>query len=133
MMGPLSFFMAAALVGSSVGADEISPNLGVYDKVPGLSSSPYYGFKVREYGSEEWLDTFALLTECTAEKLCNTTPSAFSSLNGWSNTYLNFEMKDGADIEIRVTKLADGQVEDIKKAVVHPEKAADECEYKMAV
>ena len=120
--------MAAALVGSSVGADDTSSNLGVYDKVPGLSSSPYYGFKVREHGSEEWLDTFALLTECTAEKLCNTTPSAFSSLNGWSNTYLNFEMKDGANVEIRITKLADGQVEDIEKAVVHPEKAADELE-----
>ena len=79
-----------------VEAVEGNPNLNVYDKVPGLSPSPYYSFKVREYGSEEWLDTFALLTECTAEKLCNTTPSAFSSLNGWSNTYLNFEMKNGA-------------------------------------
>ena len=65
-MGHLTVLMAAAIVvGNSlsiVEAVEGSPNISVYDKVPGLSSSPYYSFKVREYGSEEWLDTFALLT-----------------------------------------------------------------------
>ena len=131
-MGHLTFLLAAAIIiGNSlctVEAVEGYPNLNVYDKVPGLSPSPYYSFEVREYGSEEWLDTFALLTECTAEKLCNTTPSAFSSLNGWSNTYLNFEMKNGVEIEIRITKLEDGQVKDIEKAVVHPRKAAEACE-----
>ena len=128
MMAHSSFVIAVALVGGSVAVEQDSPNLSVYGSVPGLSHSPYYGFRVREYGSEEWLDTFALMTECTAEKLCNTTPAAFGTLNGWSNTYTNFEMKDGIDVEIRITKLVDGQVQDIEKAVVHPVKAAEECE-----
>ena len=86
-----------------------------------------YSFKVREHGTEEWLDTFALVTECTAEKFCNTT-GAFDNLEGWSNTYVNFEMREGAEVEIRITKLSEeGLKGDIEKAVVHPEKAAREC------
>ena len=125
--GHLGVVITIALIGSSIGTSLVSSNLSVYDKVPGLPPSPYYSFRVREYGSEEWLDTFALLTECTAEKFCNTT-GAFEVLNGWSNTYLNFEMKDKTDIEIRITKLVDGHVEDIEKAVVHPVNAAEECD-----
>ena len=49
------------------------PELSVYGEVPGLEPSPFYKFKVRKEGSEEWLDTFAFLTECTLEKYCNTT------------------------------------------------------------
>ena len=129
-MGHLSYVLGAALIGSSIGTATglASANLSVYERVPGLSPSPYYSFKVREYGSEEWLDTFALLTECTAEKLCNTTPSAFGNLNGWTNTYINFEMKDGVEIEVRITKLVEGKVDEIEKAVVHPVKAAEDCE-----
>ena len=82
---------------------------------------------MREFGSEEWLDTFALVTECTGEKFCNTT-GAYELLNGWSNTYLNFEMKDGTDIEIQITKLVEGNMEDIKKAKVRPVNAAKRCD-----
>ena len=58
----------------------------------------------------------------------NWAPGAFDALEGWSNTYVNFEMKDGAKVEIRITKLSDdGHKGDIEKAVVHPEKAAQEC------
>ena len=122
-MWHLTYVMTAALFGCSLTTGQESPNLSVYGDVPGLSPSPYYSFKVRERGSEEWLDTFALLTECTAEKFCNTT-GMYELLNGWSNTYINFEMKDGAEIEIKITKLIEG---DIEKAVVHPVKAAEEC------
>lgn len=45
----------------------------MYGPVPGLAPSPYYRLQVREEGSDSWLDTFTLLTECTAENFCNTT------------------------------------------------------------
>ena len=64
-----------------------------------------------------------MLTECTAEKFCNTT-GMFGLLEGWSNTYINFEMKDGTEIDIKIYKLFEG---DIEKAVVHPVKAAEDC------
>ena len=126
-MGYLRYLIIAAFIKSCMGdTDQEAQKLSVYGPVPGLSPSPYYSFKVREYGSEEWLDTFALVTECTGEKFCNTT-NAFDAMEGWSNTYINFEMKDGVEIEIRITKLSDGHKDDIEKAVVHPEKAAEDC------
>ena len=126
-MEHLSYVITAALIGNSLGIGQESPNLGAYEPVPALSPSPYYSFRVRELGSEEWMGTFALFTECSAEKFCNTT-GAYDQLNGWSNTYLNFEMKDGTNIEIQITKLVDGNMEDIKKAVVHPVNAAKRCD-----
>ena len=77
---------------------------------------------MREQGSEEWLNTFALVTECTLEKYCNTT-GFYDQLKDWSNTYINFEMKSGVDIEIEITKLLEGGIE---KAVVHPVNAAEQ-------
>ena len=58
-----------------------------------------------------------LVTECTAEKLCSTT-NIYDHLQDWSNSYINFEMKDGVQVEIEVTK-SWGE-DDIHKAVVHP-------------
>ena len=101
-----------------------SSDLQVYGDVPGLSPSPYYSFRVREVESGEWLETFALMTECTAEKFCNTT-GMYDQLNGWSNTYINFEMQDGVEIEIEISKLWG---DPIKKAVVHPYSASQSCD-----
>ena len=126
-MGDLRYIIITVLIGKCLGTGLESTNLGIYEHVPGLSPSPYYSFRVRELGSDEWLGTFALFTECTAEKFCNTT-GAYELLNGWSNTYLNFEMKDGINIEIQITKLVDGNMEDIKKAAVHPVSAAKRCD-----
>ena len=78
-----------------------SPRLSVYGKVPGLSPSPYYEFRVREKKSGEWKDTFALMTECSLEKVCNTT-GFYDQLANWSNTYINFEMQAGVDVEIEI-------------------------------
>ena len=126
-MGDLRYVILTLVIGNSLGKTQVSPNLGIYEHVPGLSPSPYYSFRLRELGSDEWLGTFALFTECTAEKFCNTT-GAYELLDGWSNTYINFEMKDGINIEIQITKLVDGIMEDIKKAAVHPVNAAKRCD-----
>ena len=96
----------------------------VYGPVPGLTPSPYYSHQVRRETSDTWLDTFTLHTECTAEKFCNTT-GMFDNLNGWSNSYLNLEIEEGTEVEIKLTKLWG---EPVTKAVVHPREAARSCE-----
>ena len=98
-----------------------SENIHTYGDVPGLPPSPYYSFRLREVGCEDWMDTFALVTECTAEKYCNTT-GFYDHIGEWSNTYINFEMKDNVQVEIEVTKLWGNH---ITKAVVHPYPTAE--------
>ena len=98
--------------------------ISVYEGVPGLEPSPYYSIRLRKEGSSDsWLDTFALVTECTKEKYCNTT-NHYEILGNWSNSYVNFEMKDGVGIVIEITKLYG---EPITKAVVHPYTASKSC------
>ena len=108
---------------SYVQANENDDELSVYGKVPGLSPSPFYQIKVRKEGSEHWLDPFTLVTECTTDKFCNTT-GIYHHVHEWSNSYINFEMKDGIDIEIVISKLFG---EPIEKAVVHPYTASKNC------
>ena len=81
----------------------------MYGPVPGLPPSPYYRLQVREGGNEAWLDTFTLLTECTGEKFCNTT-GMFENLKDWSNSYLNFEMEEG--VEVEVAEIVEVEVEE---------------------
>ena len=121
-MSYIPYVIGALLLCSNLATSQESPNLSVYGNVPGLSASPYYSFRVKEHESEKWLDTFALVTECTLEKYCNTT-GFYENLRDWSNTYINFEMKSGAQIDIEITKLEGA----IAKAVVHPIKAAQQC------
>ena len=116
----ISFLSLIGLVAGSQGDNE---RLGVYGPVPGLAPSPYYRLQVREEGSDSWLDTFTLLTECTADKFCNTT-GVFGHLANWSNSYLNFEISEDARIEVKITKLYGDPV---TKAVVRPE-TAGRCE-----
>ena len=98
--------------------------LAVYGPVPGLAPSPYYSLQVRQEGSDSWLDTFSLLTECTTEKFCNTT-GYYDHLGHWSNSYVNFQMEQELRVEVKITKLYG---EPVVKAVVRPEKAAVSCE-----
>ena len=80
--------------------------------------------KVRKEGSDErYLHPFTFVTECTTEKYCNTT-NFFNHLGNWSNSYINFEMQDGVDVEIVITKLSG---DPIQKAVVHPYTASKSC------
>ena len=79
--------------------------------------------KVKKEGSDRYLHPFAFVTECTTEKYCNTT-GIFNHLANWSNSYINFEMQDGVDVEIVITKLFG---DPIQKAVVHPYTASKNC------
>ena len=97
----------------------------VYGHVPGLEQSPFYRLRLRKYGSEDWHEPFTFVTECTAAKFCNTT-GVYNHLRDWSNSYINFEMNDGVNIEIEVSKLW-GE-DPIEKAVVHPKIAVNEFE-----
>ena len=67
--------------------------------------------------AESWRSPFTFLTECTAEKFCNTT-GHYEHLKDWSNSYVNFEIKDGAEVDIKIIKLFG---DPITKAVVRPE------------
>ena len=119
------FLSLLSLTGVVAGLSQTGPGvLGVYGPVPGLPPSPYYSLQLREGGTQDWLDTFTLLTECTGEKFCNTT-GMFNSLGGWSNSYLNFEMKEGVEVEVKLTRLYG---EPVTKAVVHPREAVRRCE-----
>ena len=109
---------------------QVTPNvegIHVYDAVPGLEPSPFYSFQIREVGSDNWLDAFALVTECTQEKMCDKQDGGgfYSHLANWSNSYVNFEMDESAGVEVKITKLWGDA---ITKAVVHPINAASNCE-----
>ena len=90
MAGRLHCLVTIASVGAAWGQ-----GLNVYRSVPGLDSSLFYRLQVREASSDTWLEAFTLVTECTAEKFCNTT-GFYSHLGNWSNSYINFEMEAGA-------------------------------------
>ena len=100
--------------------------LSVYGPVPGLAPSPHYSVQVREEGRQPWLSPFTLLTECTGETFCNTT-GIFNHLANWSNSYVNFEMEEGVNVEVKITKLLGDPV---IKAVVRPQAAAASCQIK---
>ena len=120
------FLKCSVILGSSQ-----KESLYVYGEVPGLQPSPYYKIQVRTVGAEYWLDPFTFLTECTGEKFCNTT-GMFKPLHEWSNSYINFEMEEGTDVEIKITKLFEDPVTKavVTKAVVHPKTSAKSCEIK---
>ena len=103
-------------------------NFNIYGPVPGLEPSPFYRVKIRTHGSEDWIDTFMLHTECTEAKKCNAVPNEvgfYNHLGNWSNSYVNFEMEDSTQLELEITMLFGNQT--ITKAVVHPQTASDDC------
>ena len=102
-----------------------SGKFSVYDPVPGLDPSPYYSVRMKEKGSDQWTETFMLLTECTEAKHCNWGSGITKHLSNWSNSYLNFEMEGGNTIELEITMLFGNET--ISKAVVHPYSASDDC------
>ena len=67
------------------------------------------------------------MTECTQEKMCDRKEGGgfYNHLANWSNSYVNFEIEEDVEVEVRITKLWG---EAITKAVVHPAGAASRCE-----
>jgi len=109
------FFICLSFTLSLVSSSKFQ--LNVYEDVPGLEPSPFYKIEVKKAGAESWLSPFTFLTECTAEKFCNGT-GHYESLKDWSNSYVNFEIKDGEEVDIKIIKLFG---DPITKAVVRPE------------
>ena len=104
-----------------------SSQLHVYDDVPGLAPSPFYSLRVRLASDEpEWSSAFTLVTQCTTDTLCDQSPGAgiWQHLTNWSNSYVNFEMENRAEVEIEITKLWG---EPITSAAVHPAASATRC------
>lgn len=89
-------------------------SLVVYEKVPGMLASDQYRFRVKMVGSDEWKAPFAFMTTSQKEMSEN---AYFGHLNGWSHTYINFEM--GAPVLIEISRVHGGM---IHKAQVHPKR-----------
>jgi len=125
MSSQILVFLLIALL-STLSPKVKAAHLNVYDPVPGLDPSPYYDIRVKEKGKDHWIKTFPLITECTDAKNCGFGGIA-DHLKNWSNTYVNFEMKDGLEIEVEVRMLFGNQT--ISKAVVHPNAAVQDCHW----
>lgn len=100
-----------------------SQQLSVYPPVPGLDPSPHYRFRVREVESESWEEPFAWFSECVESTPENDASKYYSQyIGGWSQTYCNFEMAEGAMIEVEITRLdpETGEPVDISTATPHP-------------
>lgn len=111
--------------------------LHVYDDVLDGEDyeSPHYSFKVRKMNPvSAWETPFAFLTKCTPPTLpkTQTTPDVdkyYSEwIGNWSNTYINFELAEGTNVEIEITKLDDGSEVAITDAEVLPANACRHAE-----
>lgn len=115
----LSLMMFVPFFCSSVFADD--NQLIVYGDVPNAIASDQYRLSVRSLEDKsEWQPAFPLITRC--KQGIDNKNGYFKQLSGWSNTYINFEMK-GA-VQIGIAKI-DGQP--IRKATVHPQRKAKSC------
>lgn len=96
-------------------------DLLVYSAVPGLEPSKHYTLSVRPVGDDEpWRKAFAFITQAKEAKKGKN--NYFSHLNGWSNTYINFEMNRPVEVEIA---RVDGKP--ILTAVARPARKATSC------
>ena len=89
-------------------------NVFVYGAVPGLAPSDHYAIRVRPAGGSDadWQGAFAWVT---ASPVSNGSDAFWPILDGWSNTYANFET-DGA-VEVELARV-DGTP--ISTAAAHP-------------
>jgi len=96
-------------------------DLIVYSDVPGGEASDYYELSVRSAGGHaSWRKAFAFITRSKEAKKGKN--KYFSHLNGWSNTYINFEM--GRPVEVEISRV---NGKPIRKAVAHPERKVSSC------
>lgn len=90
-----------------------------------LDQSQYYRFRVRDMSlaSENWLPVFAWVTQSAQDGTNTGNSGSYEDfVGGWSHTYGNFEMAQGAEVEIEITRLGlDGITPvDIQSAVPQP-------------
>ena len=100
----------------------VEPALVVYETVPGEQVSEHYKLAVKGEAEEDnWKTAFAFITKCKSKTDEDTRYA--EHLNGWSNTYINFEMSRPVVVAIgRV----DGQP--IRSAMAHPRRHVKSCE-----
>lgn len=93
----------------------------IYSDVPGLTPSDQYVLRVRAVeGNGSWRKAFPFVTRCKEGEKGK--DNYFSHLSGWSNTYINFEMRRPVEVEIA---RVDGRP--IRTAVVRPRRKVDGC------
>jgi len=96
-------------------------NLKVYSDVPGLKPSGQYSIRVRLAETGNWLNAFAFITTC--KQGIKGKNGYFSHLSGWSNTYVNFEMRE-LPVEVEISR---PYGRPIQKAAAHPVRMAKSC------
>jgi hypothetical protein len=115
--GWVVFGAALALLLTSILAVAQTPGVNVYPAVPGLAASDKYSVRVRAAANPlAWADAFTLQTKVPTPSVPNS--SYYSTLEGWSHSYMNFEMTGPVTVEI--TKVGGA----ITSAAVHPERKA---------
>jgi hypothetical protein len=96
----------------------------VYSDVPGAEASDQYALSVRTLdGPGQWRKAFPLTTRCKDGK--EGRDNYFPRLSGWSNAYINFEMRRPAEV-----KIARANGKPITKAVAHPGRKVAGCSVK---
>jgi hypothetical protein len=90
-----------------------SGELQVYPPVPGLAPSDHYAVRVRAVTKDaDWQSVFPWMTRCGTNSI---TDGYFSSLAGWTHTYVNFAAR--VPVVVELSKV-DGGI--ITNAAVHP-------------
>ena len=113
-----AIFINASFVLLPMWAEETSPSLRVYESVTGLAPSEHYEFRVRLAGTKQWQPSFAFVTTC--KQGTDGENAYFPHLSGWTHTYTNFEMSEGA-VEVAIARV---DRRPIRKAAVHPKRKA---------
>lgn len=114
----VAYLFLMSITGAVSGKDN---GLVVYGNVPGATASDQYALAVRPAGKKgPWRDTFASITRC--KKGIQGQNGYFPHLSGWSNTYINFEMRRPVEIEIRKIN-----GDPIRKVVARPQRKVVSC------
>ena len=94
----------------------------VYGDVPGAEASDQFTLSVRPLGGDApWRSAFAFIKRCKQGQRGKN--AYFPHLNGWSNTYINFEM--AAPVEVEIARVNGAP---IARAKAHPQHKAKTCE-----
>jgi len=92
-----------------------------FPDIPGRTPSDKYVCRVRQVGTDEWKDAFAIQTKCKNNPDENNPPTGadngyFKMLDGWSASFIAFEFS-GTSLEVEISKVGGAP---ITKALVRP-------------